>query len=169
MSMTCHNATDHNPFRKSLVRHELVRWLQSQRMSHGVTLNVNRHVTLPKLTKMFAAFCRDVDRHRLSKAVHKVPSDQRLLAFAFPEHLATNPHLHVVAKLEPAWWPERFVGNFVEKTAPMWSKITGGAGSIQGEPLHDEEGWGRYVTKEFYRHDHEYLISRDFHPRRDLL
>ncbi|WP_219895079.1 hypothetical protein [Aquisediminimonas profunda] len=150
--------------RKSVLRSASIDWIANLGCSHALTLNPNRDVTEEKLKKMFRAFCLEVDRYCFGrKTVHKLAPDDRFLAFAFTEHLNSNPHIHAVCRLD-GWLPAALSLDDQAAFAACWKKITRGPGSLWFEGCFDTAGWIEYITKEFYRPDHQYILSTGFHP-----
>ena len=91
--------------RKSVIRYAHIDWIPNLGFSHALTLNPNRDVTEQKLKKMFRAFCLEADRHCYGlKSVHKLSPNDRFLAFAFTEHLASNAHIHAICRFD-GWLP----------------------------------------------------------------
>lgn len=148
------------------IRYSLIRWLVDERCTHALTLNVNRDITFPKLSKMFGEFCLEVDRLRnAKKRVAVLPASDRVFAVAFPEHMTTNPHLHLAMRLD-GWWRGPVDAGAEKKLWRAWRRITSGAGSMRLDVMDDPFGWGQYVTKDFAATGGQYLLSHDYHHGR---
>lgn len=154
--------------RSRLMREEIIQWLSDPRFTHALTLNINRvDCTLRTAKAFFSTFCRDVDRMMLGKKrVERVHTCQRLEAIAFPEHLETNLHLHVVANFARRYWGGHSITEEQEtELARIWRRVTKGSGTSDIKLTRDA-GWARYLTKEMHRPGHDYFLSADFHSDR---
>lgn len=90
----------------------------------------------------------------------------RLEAVAFPEHVESNLHLHVVANFARRYWGGRAISHEQEsELSCIWHRVTKGSGTSVIK-LAQNAGWARYVTKEWFRSDHDYIHSADFHSDR---
>lgn len=80
----------------------MIKWASNGRFSHAITLNANRDaLSLASMRKLFGQFCLAVDRLRTGKhRVSRLRTSERFEAIAFPEHLESNLHLHVVANFD---------------------------------------------------------------------
>lgn len=151
-----------------LMREEVIKWLSDRRFTHALTLNINRaDCTLRTARNLFGIFCRDVDRMMLGKRrVERVHTCQRLEAIAFPEHLESNLHLHVVANFARRYWSGHSITEEQEaELARIWHRVTKGSGTSEIKLTRDA-GWARYVTKEMHHPGHDYIHSADFHSDR---
>lgn len=154
-----------SPFAPYRIRSSIITWVTEEGCSHALTLNPNREVTFDKLRKMFGRFCLEIDRLRNDKKrVAALDPSHRLFAVAFPEHLSTNPHLHLAARFD-GWWKGPLDRQAERSMWLAWRRITSGAGSICLKHMHDPAGWGEYITKEYKDGAGEYLLSHDFHGR----
>lgn len=151
-----------------LMREEIIKWLSDPRFTHALTLNLNRaDCTLRTAKALFGIFCRDVDRMMLGKKrVERVHTCQRLEAIAFPEHLETNLHLHIMANFARRYWSGHSITEEQEaELARIWRRVTKGSGTSEIKLTRDA-GWARYATKEMHHPDHDYIHSADFHSDR---
>lgn len=156
--------SDLNPYRKSALRREFPHWIGEMGMSHAITLNPNRPLTYRNLRKLYGTFCHEMDRQFLKRhAVYKCPSEERFLAIAFPEHLQSNAHLHLAARLT-GWLPNFPNSADLSEIDKIWQAVTKHAGTTFISDLHNFRGWAWYITKEIGRPDHDYMLSMDFHP-----
>lgn len=154
-----------SPFRPYFLRKGLALWIGAPEFSHAITLNVNRNeISLRTLQRMFGRWCYLIDQMMSGqKRVSKKPTQSRFNAIAMPEHLLSNGHLHVAADFRREFWgkglnPERLI-----KLHGFWEDITSGSGNMHIQ-LNASKGWGYYITKEYYRHGHDYILAADFHP-----
>ncbi|MHA6719686.1 hypothetical protein ACX40Y_09550 [Sphingomonas sp. RS6] len=151
-----------------LTREDMINWLSDSRFTHALTLNFNRvDCSLRTARKLFGIFCRDVDRMMLGRRrVERLHTCERFEAIAFPEHLESNLHLHVVANFARRYWGGRSITEEqLAELAPIWRRVTRGSGTSEIKLARDA-GWARYVTKEMHRPGHEYILSADFHSDR---
>lgn len=155
-----------NPLRKARLRSETIAWLSSPPFTHAITLSPNqKEIGLPRLRKLFGLFCLWIDRIRFNRRrVDKLETWQRFNAVALPEKLEGNPHMHLAVNFCPTWWSEKIGdGDLQLIVRELWAELTRGSGSYHLTPIRDA-GWPRYITKEIYRHDHEFFLAADFHP-----
>lgn len=145
----------------SPVRDALCTWIGNDGYTHALTLNTDRELALPQLTKIFGRFARHMDQEVFGlRNLRSVPSDVRFRAIAFPENLEINAHLHVAADLRLAL---NRLGNEVavaRMVRSCWLRATKTAGSVNIEHMRDK-GWLEYSTKR----GQEFIHSWDFHPR----
>lgn len=151
------------------LRKGMIELCSHPRYTHAVTLNCNQGaLSVERLKAHFKHFCIDVDRHFHGKnRVFRLPADRRLDAIAFPEHVLSNAHMHLVVDLAAG-----FVGNRSDQEIGtalyrIWKSVTCGAGSIDLKVKRDD-GWCWYITKEFYT-TRDYFLSSDFHPANDVI
>jgi len=158
--MTCHR-----PVLSPRIRRDaLIEWCRRPEFTHALTLAPNRrNITPVMLTKMFGAFCREVDRLMFgTKHVHRRPTWERFQAVAFPEMLEGNPHLHCVANFSRLHWQSRLDTGWEAELLPIWEGLTRKAGTLDLQEKWGA-GWERYITKEAYRPGHDFLLAADFH------
>lgn len=141
------------------------------RFTHAITLNANREAIRTEAhsvglqEKFFRAFCYRVDLHAFGKKrIYKLPTGVRFEAIAFPEHLHSNPHMHVAANLNEQYWGRQFDESQHAKLESIWHTVTKGSGSLKILGVRDR-GWAKYMAKETFRHDFCYFLSQDFHNR----
>jgi len=146
---------------RRLERAALIDWVSNSNYSHAITLNTDRELSLSRMQNICSTFCHQFDKrvHR-TRNVRQIPSDLRMRAIFFPEHLETNAHLHGLVDFKPAI--EILGGDWrlYQEVKFNWLKSTRKAGSVdlQAKP---DRGWARYCTKHY---DGNYFLSVDFHP-----
>ena len=154
----------HFTFSPRAIRAGLCDWLAGDNFTHALTLNTDRDLTSNRLGQIFGNFCMNVDRSMHGRGrVRDLPTGERFHAIAFPEHLETNPHLHVAADLGfllAANVPSHRIKRLVHC---HWLKATRGAGSVVVELITDA-GWARYQTKSLKGPDPLFFIAADYHP-----
>lgn len=143
-------------------RADLIRMVGSSRCDTALTLNFNRNISIDNARKMFGQLMREIDKSVRGKYFYKVPSDKRVLAFAFPEHTESNIHLHVAIAIgfTKLGKPKHETISVIKKG---WSEITKDSGSVCIKETCDN-GWANYITKEYHRSNHDIILSSDFHP-----
>lgn len=152
-----------NPFRKSVVCYEHAKWLADPDLSHAITLNANRSVSLPKMLDLCVAFSCEVDRYKHQRRnVRSIPSIDRVHAIGVAEHLDSNLHLHFAVRLD-GWLEKPFSQPDHAVFEHYWRKISK-SGSIWISKNYAPFGWEKYMMKEHYRRDGDIILSRDFHP-----
>lgn len=146
------------------LRQALIKWLSDPEWTHAMTFVYNRPVSIAQAKKMFGQFCHEMDRLRFGKRnVHTIPSADRFKAVGCFEHIDTNIHLHVSARLD-GWLDKPPTDADFVKYRLLWRKCTRASGNLLCEPLGSAAGWANYFTKELYANDNEYVLASDFHP-----
>jgi len=155
---------DASPISLVARRDGLIDWLTSPEFTHAIHLAPNRQgMSFLWLTAMFKRFCLEVDRYMLGvKHVHLRNSHDRLNMIVMPEKLDVNPHLHGVANFSETFWGDRLDRPWQWKLEQIWREVTEGSGTIVIDPDPDRDA-AKYMTKEAFRRDHEYLHSWFFH------
>ena len=151
-------------YNRRAIRAGICDWVAQDNFTHALTQHTDRDLTSNRLRQIFGNFCMNVDRSMHGRArVRDIPTGQRFHAIAFPEHLETNPHLHVAADLGfllAAKVPSHSIERLVHC---HWLKATRGAGSVVVESITDA-GWARYQTKSLKSPDPLFFIAADYHP-----
>lgn len=113
------------------IREGIFELIASQPFTHCITLNSDRELSLPRLRGIFGTFCVKIDRQiHVRDHVRNLPIGDRLNAIAFPEHLATNAHLHVLANLAPLEARHPQPQALTECIRRCWLQSSRGAGSV---------------------------------------
>lgn len=155
-----------NCYSGARMRDEFVAWLSQPQFTHALTLNLNLpDAKLSAARIRFGKFCYGVDRMMTGKRrVERIHTIDRFEAVAFPEHVDSNLHLHVAANFHRRSWPHRPFGEQEQRELDrIWRSVTNGLGTTMITPARDD-GWARYITKEWGRPGHDYFLSSDFHP-----
>ena len=137
--------------------------------AHGadyfVGLAFNREITITGARRSFGKLLARIDSFYLGGKWAKFPSDERTLAFAVMEHVASNLHLHAVMKL-PRGRTKRSVVTAETLIPAHWEKLVP-SGSCDIKPITYLRGAASYMTKEFNNPENwdHFIISTDFHNR----
>lgn len=139
-------------------------WLPALTADWFVTLNFNRETqSLEGARHQFGQWLARLDRKFLGRRWSQ-RGGRRTFAVGFIEHPSTNLHVHANVTL-----PERARGldPFLQLSwmRAYWDRLQP-AGSLQGTPIYDHRGAGRYMTKGLNRLDHfedQILLSTEFH------
>jgi hypothetical protein len=138
--------------------------MEREHFTHAVTLNPNRGtISVRFLEKLFKRFCHEMDREKLrTSRPYRAPASERFEAIAMPEHLESNPHLHLVADLNflidrTLTLPS--ISFLIERT---WKRVTMGSGTVDVQIL-GEGCREKYIANEFDSADHSYFLASDFH------
>jgi hypothetical protein len=140
------------------LRVEVAKWMQSQRhLTHHVTLatnwdnSVQRRASAPRFSHdrvkidlacaNLRGWSARVDRELCGRNWLKRP-DERLMGFAFLEHIETNIHWHGLLSLAPGK-DER---KFREVSAAKWAKLVPG-GDVEIQPIDRLAPLAWYDTK----------------------
>lgn len=146
------------------VKNAFVRWQSERDWSHSMTLAYNRPMPVDLARTIFGRFCKEIDRAKFGRRnVTAIRSLDRFQAVGVFEHLETNIHVHIAAKLN-GWWPHDPTKDDFTAFADLWEKCTKGAGDLQYDEISSSTGWLYYMTKDFAKNDCAYVLSSDFHP-----
>lgn len=146
------------------VRNSLVDWIDQSGCRWCLTLNPNRSLGLgTELAVVRQAFA-DADRLLLGERFNRVDARKRLLAFVMPEHLRSNLHFHLAVRagLPGDDTEER---RRIEVLADCWRERVS-SGSFKIDRTINDHGWARYITKELWRRDAEFVTSSMWWPER---
>ena len=138
----------------------LSQFLCNQHLTHFVTLVFNRYdMTLPSARRKLRHWHGHVDRALLGPNWSQKPSSARTLFYAFPEHIDTNLHFHLLAR--PAVSTRAVC--FENAATVYWSELVRG-GSIDIAPITQINGVVHYATKDTWRprNFENFIISTEF-------
>ena len=143
------------------MRRALTRWITEDGYTHAITLNTDRELSLRRMEDIFSTFCHVFDKrvHRI-RNMQRFPSELRLRAVVFPEHLTTNAHLHGLADLGSALNVLKSDGRLKQEMHCAWKTATRGSGSVD-LGANPDRGWSAYSTKDY---DGTYMLAAGFHP-----
>lgn len=146
------------------VRRSLVDWIEDAGCNWSLTLNPNRCLSLAAEQDVIRLALADADREVLGSRFNKVDARKRLLAFIMPEHVTSNLHFHLAMKpgLEADEDAQR---ERIAAFAEAW-RVRAPSGSHRAEPIKNLAGWGRYITKELWRGQSDFMISSMWWPAR---
>jgi len=173
MSLTILRCSKPMNLTNRLYRQQLKHWLGALGMTHAITLNANMdRLPLVALTDKFGKFCLEIDRLKFRmKNVFRRASADRFLALGFPEHLASNSHLHLAARFDHLWFGRPITADIEAEVWKIWRRITLGHGLLEMKSIYGISGWADYITKELaylpndeLRNGVQFLWSADFHP-----
>lgn len=149
-------------------RKEMVDWLNQQGFNFFVTLNLNlKNASVQTGSNKLKKFHGYLDRALLGKHWHRKPDDERTLFIAFPEHLKSNLHYHLLVKVK-----EDKKMDFRIEAPKAWGKVaTSGSieiGNSVNGPILDSDvdsikvAW--YSTKNVWNDDcrENFVISSQF-------
>jgi hypothetical protein len=155
--------SDLAPFNPAFHR-GLLQMIKEQPYTHGLTLNADREMNTERIESIFKTFCALIDRemHGVQR-VKNIPTNVRLNAIAFPEHLTTNAHLHALADLSCLEDRCKDAVKFSRIIYVSWRKASRGAGSTDVQRL-TSDGFGKYAAKGARSTDPVYWLARQFHP-----
>jgi hypothetical protein len=146
------------------IRNGLVDWIEQSGCRWCLTLNPNRsHALGTELGIVRQAFA-DADQLLLGQRFNRVDARKRLLAFVMPEHVKSNLHFHLAVRAglpgDDAEERQR-----IETLADCW-RARVPSGSFEIERTTNAHGWARYITKELWRSDAEFVASSMWWPER---
>ena len=126
-----------------------IEWLM-ERPAYAITLTFNwlgrvTPISAEQAIKEFGAF---VDRARLGKRFYKKPVGARTKFILVPEKFSGGyPHYHGVIQCPTEDGTSIAVADHAALFEEAWRAVVP-SGTVRLEPVHDAEGWGRYITKE---------------------
>jgi len=123
------------------VRTEYRNLLRRFDINYFVTFSFGYVVQPKNARKPLQKFCNALERKALGRSWNKHRGPDRLLLFAFGEHMNSNPHWHAVAQV-----PERIEPVLIAYGEAIWLKIAA-RGQLWVESARDPEKVLRYSTK----------------------
>ena len=126
-----------------------IEWLTVRKV-YAVTLTFNwlglvMPMSAERKIKEFGAF---IDRARLGKRFYRKPVEDRTKFILVPEKFTGGyPHYHGVIQCPPDDGARVTVADNAALFEEAWRTVVP-SGTVRLEPVHDAQGWGRYITKE---------------------
>ena len=68
-----------------------------------VTLAFNKSLSVAKAQKLLNEFHYEIQKSLWGKKFYRIPAEQRIFFIAFPEHIDTNIHYHLMLKVPPRY------------------------------------------------------------------
>ena len=128
--------------------------LNRDRLRHGLRLAVNRLKPNLFITLVFnrdvsygagsaavGEFCKRLERRALGKRWTDYPAFERLEAYAFPEHMQSNPHYHLAGRSGA-----RMCEAALDDAHDLWRHLTK-TGHADVQLTNDAAAVASYVTK----------------------
>lgn len=128
---------------------EYIRWLM-QRPVYAITLTFNwlERVTPGSAERKIRDFGAFIDRARLGSRFYRKPAESRTKFILVPEKFTGGyPHYHGVIQCPPEDRARVTVAKNAALFEEAWRAVVP-SGTVHLEPVHDADGWGRYITKE---------------------
>lgn len=146
------------------LRRSLLEWIEASNCGWCLTLNPNRSHALGTEVKVIREAFADADRSLLGERYNRVDARKRMMAFIVPEHVSSNLHFHLAVRpgLPADETEERARTNAL---AAAW-QVRVPSGTFAVEPMINSWGWARYMTKELWRGDAEFVSSSMWWPER---
>ncbi len=114
----------------------------------AMTLNFNRETTLLGARAKFRNYLARLNRSLFGPRWSQRSALESVQAIAVPEHLNSNLHFHVAARVPPDK-----IERFQAIAEPIWHELVAG-GQVYIVPISSLTGWAGYMTKSyFYEHD----------------
>lgn len=115
--------------------------------THFITFNFGRPFTTNSAHFAMKGYFQRVERAALGRNWGKFTGEQRIVAIGFLEHLDSNPHWHVAARI-----PQKAVAALAN-TERRWKTLSAG-GHAFVLPIEREAAVANYITKELPRTRH---------------
>lgn len=119
-------------------------FISSTDSQFAMTLNFNRGITLRGAREKFRNYLARLNRRLFGPRWSQRPALESVQAIAIAEHLNSNLHFHVAARLPPDK-----MERFHEIVEPVWRGLVPG-GDAHIVPVSYLPGWAWYMTKSFY-------------------
>ena len=154
---TSMNTNQHIPFTTSIL-YKLGEHLSSYEFDYFVTLSFNDYHSVTVARDKVKAFQARMDRKLLGRKWYKKPTTDRLFFIAFPEHINSNFHYHLLLKF-PKCPIEIMAKHMIDC---MWKDIVP-KGSTNTQ-LIQNDGCIQYCLKEQYKSQNygSFIISSEF-------
>ena len=133
---------------------EFITFLRNQPVSHFVTLVFNEQRALSLAHRKLIDWHARVDRALLGPKWAKREKSDRTLFFAFPEHIQTNIHYHLLVR--PALTRTQIA--FEEIAVTAWNDLVP-AGGVSVLPITRKRGVVHYATKDIFRNFEHAVFS----------
>lgn len=134
-----------------------------QQPTHALTLSYNDAVPLHRIRADLDDLHAHVDRELLGRRFNRKPYHQRTWFAAFPEHINTNAHVHLIARVMDGRH-DVFEALFSDNRNRFWAKwATRGTHALVA--IFDAPGWAKYAVKELRPQD-DWVLSDTFLPAR---
>lgn len=143
------------------LQESLIELARGLRPNIFITLVFNREIAPLGARKTLKHFYSNIERRCLGKHFYRAPPEERLIAVAFPEHLSSNFHYHVVAHL-----PRRQLATFQVYAKCTWKALCEGGSivlaTVQAEK--DRSSITSYCCKEAFKAQNyeNFIISTEF-------
>ncbi len=154
--MTTQNLHHYSKHRKT---NHMAYWLhQFIRPNFFVTLAFNDTPSVEAAKDKLKKWSGDLDRNYLGPKFHKKPIEDRTFFIAFPEHLGSNFHYHLLAKIDCDRWL-----NFRNDVDECWNDNVQ-SGTTDTKLIYNLEGCIRYISKDVHKsiNNENYIISDEF-------
>ena len=112
-----------------------------------VTLAFNFEVTFAQADRYLLAWAHRVERAAHGKRWSRFPAGKRIRLYAFPEHMTSNFHYHVVLVGSPA-----ICEAALEAGPDIWRELTK-TGHADAQWIRNQMAASRYVTKAVKRRE----------------
>ena len=146
------------------MRPALIDWISRSDCTWALTLNPHRDLGLKTEVNLVRDAFRAADQRLLGSRYNRKDGRRRLLGFVFAEHLRSNLHFHIAMRPGlPATEVEE--GDRCKALCEAWKCLVL-TGSHLAKPMANDDGWGRYISKEFRRDDFEFWTSSMWWPER---
>lgn len=68
-----------------------------------VTVTFNKSLSIAKAQKLLNEFHYEIQKSLWGKKFYRIPAEQRIFFIAFPEHIDSNIHYHLMLKVPPRY------------------------------------------------------------------
>ena len=138
-------------------------WLATIDADLFVTLSFAQNAHLANARQSFRHWFACLDNYYLGRGWARRGSDERTLAIAVLENIATNLHYHCLMRL-PDWGRTQTVADCSATLGRFWRRVVR-QGTCDVEQIYDLRGAARYVAKQLVRPGYleHYLFASEFH------
>lgn len=131
-----------------------------------VTLAFNKSLSIAKAQKLLNEFHYEIQKFLWGKKFYRIPAEQRIFFIAFPEHIDSNIHYHLMLKV-----PSRYRVLFQIHAQNALSRVLESADLKIEEPQSPEDVIKTkfYSTKDlFNEHNYEHFVISTQFQRKPL-
>ena len=141
------------------MKHELRAYLASFEFDYALTAALNRDIGFDCARRKLRDWHAHLDRELLGPKWAGAQADKRSFFWAFPEHIKSNLHYHLLVKLSD----DGLKRIFEDVASEIWSDIVPG-GDLRIEAIWDATGADLYATKAMHWPDalENYIVSTEF-------
>jgi len=151
--------------RSPRLRRAAIDWMEESDCDYAITLVFNRELPVDIAVKEVGRWLAKLEQRIRGCRAYRLPPKARIPAFAVPEHLSSNIHVHLaLALIDGEDVTSENIEDILEFAERTWRSMHP-AGDFKARRLFEPRGWFRYITKDG-RRGSQLILGSDFHPNR---